>query len=263
MDRIKKSAIELYYEGRKEYSIIGLTGIAGSGCTYLSRVMSMPKEDLLKQVRTPEQILNSESFENHKLVVDNEELYAQGGNVNDEQLMRFIFKRKYEACYNLIQARYTPYRIIKYTHVLWLYVLLYLKHVSKGNWCKGYLLDQLSVILQDKYRPSINPDIDKEFIDASGFKEGKRAKEISELLEAFTGWSQLVDDIGTLSDVYLAEDLRSSHISYEDKLKLSEYFFNSQCLRDFFDFLVRFSIYINASASLKSGVILYPIFADG
>lgn len=238
MDKKKKSAIELYYEGRKEYSIIGLTGIAGSGCTYLSKVMSLPKEELLKRVRTPEQILKSDAFENHKLVVDNEALFVQGENVNDEQLSRFIFKRKYEACYNLIQARYTPYRVIKYTHVLWLYVLLYLKHIAKGNWCEGYLLENLSAILRDKFRPSVDPKVDKEFIVASGFDEGRRAKEIEVILEGFSGWSQLVAEINTLSDVYLAEVLRSSRVSYEDKFKLCEYFFGGKYLHEFIDYFV-------------------------
>ena len=253
MSEQKKSAIESYYEGRKEYSIIGLTGIAGSGCSYLAGVMGLSKDKFLECVRKPQQILESEVFENGDPVVDNEQLFVQGGNQNDEQLGRLIFKRKYEACYNLISARYTPYRVIKYTHVLWLYVLIYLRKEGGENWSVEYLRDCLYIILNDKYRPSIHDDVDVDFKQASGYTKDKRAKEIVDILNGFDQWDALVAEVGALSSSYLTEDLRSSRISYEDKEKLCGFFFGNETLHAF----IKYIINVLAQKDYYSSCLMY------
>ena len=142
--------VDHLYRGRESFTIIGLTGLAGSGCSTLSTLMSLPKEDLLAQTRKISEIPLTEAPE-----VDNNKNYQNDKvGVNNKALGSLVFKRKYAICHNFVQENYKPYIVIKYTHILWLYMLLLIKkEASALN--PEVVINKLTDFLVDKYKPSV------------------------------------------------------------------------------------------------------------
>lgn len=85
--------LDKLYSLRKSFTIIGLTGRLGSGCSKVARILSTADFSSLK-IRTPNQL--------HEY--------------ND-------FSRKYKICYNYTRENWRPYIVINYKDVLLLYLL--------------------------------------------------------------------------------------------------------------------------------------------
>lgn len=139
--------ISSFYEGRKKFVIIGLTGLSGSGCSTLASYME--NKDFYKDtniVRSPndlgldhvESIQNSELYDKHEL------------KLNERALGKLVFKRKYTICWNFIESNYQKYKIIKYTSVLWLYLLLWIK-AHAGESAGLSFQAKLSDLLKNKF----------------------------------------------------------------------------------------------------------------
>ena len=91
------------YEQRKDFLIVALTGITGSGCSDLAETMS-------KEFAEWEDIRG----------IDN----LKGLQTGDKQDL--LFHRKYELCHNVCLKQYKPFIILKYSKILLLYTVEYL-----------------------------------------------------------------------------------------------------------------------------------------
>ena len=187
------------YEGRMRFSIIGLTGMAGSGCSTLARYMS--SRDFLVYVRKPSEIIidtlpdkfedNEFSFQNDKQGVSNK---AVGG---------LVFKQKYSICYEFAQKYYKEYRVLKYTHMLWLYVLLSIKQKKGGKCSVSDLTALLLEVIADKYQPRRDENNDKRYKALIGFEASKRKKFIENVLVKFEKWPQFCQALNDLPRCYV------------------------------------------------------------
>jgi deoxycytidylate deaminase len=95
------------YSLRKSFSIIGITGRMGSGCTKFSELLSSSKEAFFNQDKKPYLREPSSLIANNK--------------PSD------IFKRKYSICYNFCQNNWLKYKVIDYKMVLIFFLIDYYK----------------------------------------------------------------------------------------------------------------------------------------
>lgn len=125
--KISQVAVEKLYDSRRNFVVVGLTGLSGCGCSTLASYME--DEEFFrnrKVIRDPKGLhVSKVNFTNNTDLYHNSE-----ETLNQKALSEEVFKRKYSICYNYLDAgNYHPYKIIKYTRVIWLYVLLYTKKV--------------------------------------------------------------------------------------------------------------------------------------
>lgn len=107
--------MELVYNQRKDFVIVALTGITGSGCSDLADIMSKPFAEWERRVRPTSQM---------------EEMRI--GNKKE-----VVFQREYDLCFNVCEKQYQPFEIIKYRNVLVLYTLEVLANECKdGGQCR-------------------------------------------------------------------------------------------------------------------------------
>ena len=86
--------VESFYHNRSEYAIIGLTGVAGSGCSSFAKLLS--DHNLLFQVsRKPDDIKVNYPEETNT----EKQKHLKNVDVN-ASLESFVTKKKYEICYN-------------------------------------------------------------------------------------------------------------------------------------------------------------------
>lgn len=200
----KPLPVDRLYEGRQHFSIIGLTGMAGSGCSTLARYMS--SNSFLKLVRKPEDIAVADfppAFE------DNEQAFQYDNQgVANKAIGDLVFKQKYSICYEFATQFYKEYRILKYTHVVWLYVVLFAK-MNLGE-CKQESLKKLIACLMiDKYKPSSNPGRDTDYKTLINYDETTRLEFVHKVLDGFTQWDELCNDLNRLQRCYV-DDLDDS-----------------------------------------------------
>ena len=124
---VQTSPIEMLYDMRRDFTVIGLTGVAGSGCSTLAQLMS--SKDFLKAI---DDTVDLESEENKtkaffnvrtpdiiripdEPTLDNDQAYGNNNQrVNEKITGAMVFKRKYSICYNFAQHQYKPFVVIKY-----------------------------------------------------------------------------------------------------------------------------------------------------
>lgn len=198
--------VECLYQGRRDFTVIGLTGIAGSGCSTLASYMS--GRDYLNYVREPNNIHLIETPND-----DNDKAYQMDKQgLNNKALGSLVFKRKYTVCYNFARAHYEPFTVVKYTHVIWLYTLLKIKE-SHASLSVEDLKKDLRVILVDKYRPSVTKS-DDDYRNKIQYSDEKRAEFIDEVINQYSQWEQLVQAIKKLPRCYV-NDLTDSNNGVE------------------------------------------------
>lgn len=125
------------YVHRRDFIVVALTGITGSGCSDLANIMSNDFSVWKKEVRKPEELLKT----------------TQGVEKQD-----VVFQRKYEACYNVCSKQYQPFEILRYRNVL---LLSTLEKYASINSYDGFL-NQVSDLLQKKFDKS-HKDIDESY----------------------------------------------------------------------------------------------------
>lgn len=112
--------VDKFYESRDYFTIIGLTGLSGSGCSTLANYMQDDKFYLRKEncVRTPHDIpfKFEGSTSNNSQKDENERIKATS---------QLVFKRKYTICHDFIASNYHKYTCIKYAKVIFLYTFLF------------------------------------------------------------------------------------------------------------------------------------------
>ena len=219
MAREKKSPIEEHlYEERKDFCIVALTGVLGSGFDNLTKVMT-DKKSLLKSVRAPQ---------NMKMPFLNP---SDGDNTEEdkkEALAKLLFSRKYTICYNYIKSNYAEYIVLKYNKALWLYTLRFLvlqieKELKKdANLTPEELLCQkVRTLFDDKYTPyNFEDNTDN---DNSTFNRYKK-ENITPSVAIFDGlqinWSALYNQICALPNFI------SESISGDDNINVAEAFYD-------------------------------------
>lgn len=233
MDELKDVLLPVdpLYHGREAFTIIGLTGMAGSGCSTLAEMMSLPKEKLLGLTREINDIPLSDAPD-----LDNDRNYQwDKQNVNNKALGSLVFKRKYTICRNFAQENYKPYQVVKYTHVLWLFTLLWIKH-NITPFSVDELKHVIFRILSDKYLPSVETR-DDAYKKAVGYTEEHYKDIISQWINDYTNWDALFAELNKLPRSYV-DKLKESR---EGVSNLSMFFLpQDSVFKDFVCNLLRF-----------------------
>ena len=144
--------INKIYNLRHKFSVLALTGVTGSGCSELAKMMSKPFADLKNQIRSIDDL-------------------KEGDNPKDFE----VFKRKYQRAYRLLDNEYEKYRVISYKNavVLETLILLAWKYDQKD------LRANFKQVLKKNFKPSRtepNYQYDKlvitdEMLDSWGYKD--------------------------------------------------------------------------------------------
>lgn len=121
--------IDKMYSHRRDFIIVALTGITGSGCSDLAKIMSEPFLDWQDKIREPRNSF-AITYESGKQDV--------------------VFKKKYDACYNVCQKQYEPFKILRYRNVL---LLATLEKFATGNAYETFL-NRVSELLRNKFDKS-------------------------------------------------------------------------------------------------------------
>lgn len=211
--------VEILYEGRQNFTIVGLTGISGSGCSRLAEYMGTP--EFMGYVRSPEEICIKGPVEtnNEKSFHENKQ------NEANVALNSMVFKQKYSICYNFAKNDYQAFTVIKYTKVIWLYALLYIKEKIENG---GGLKDFIKKILLDKYKPSIK-EKDNDYRDKISDRD--RETIISELIDNYAKWDDLAKSLQLLPENYISNLYDSEH----DIKALADFYFKDENFKDFFE----------------------------
>lgn len=220
-------AVEKLYESRQKFVVVGLTGLSGCGCSTLASYMG-DKDFFRKRtvVRDPSSL--QVSGVNY---IHNTDLYhnAEEG-LNQKALSEEVFRRKYSICYKFLdEGNYHPYKIIKYTRVIWLYVLLFTKNeVNKQN--RPVTADDIAWkiddILNDKFGPSRVPDKKGNLPDSDYISKRKdylNYKYIPEIfrLDGFS-WDDLLAGLNEFNPYPFVGDIEAKG----EYKQLSDYFFS-------------------------------------
>lgn len=107
MNTSKKIPVNAMYKQRKDFIVVALTGITGSGCSDLAELMSKGFTAWNEQKREPAEI--------HSILK----------NADKQDV---IFFKKYELCHNVCAKQYEEFEIIKYRNVLLLFAM---EHYAK------------------------------------------------------------------------------------------------------------------------------------
>lgn len=131
--------VEQMYQQRKDFVIVALTGITGSGCTDLASMMHRPFEEWSRRVRPTGKL--------------------EAMRTGDKRDM--VFQREYDLCYHVCEKQYEQFEIIKYRNVLLLVTLEYLSHECKDG---DQIRDAFRGILKNKFDKSkeIKADVEDE-----------------------------------------------------------------------------------------------------
>lgn len=166
---------------RNNFSIIGLTGKTGSGCTLFANIISKPiKFDNTTMLRRPEDIELLEKYSDNNI----------------------IFKRKYSICYNYFQKYTTEYETISYTHVLLFYTLHYLIHYTKITTTED-IINNLHKLLNINYKKLIASDRDSDYHDViiSRAEIASLSDDYVTIIENLKKVRSNIDEIRDLSDL--------------------------------------------------------------
>ncbi len=162
------------YSLRNSFSIIGLTGKTGSGCTLFSRILTKEFNSLKsKMIRKPEEI---------KFITDLED-----NNV--------VFKRKYKICYDFYQKENNSYKSISYISVILFYVLHHIIVKEKIN-NKEKLVEKIHELVSDNFKPSKDIPCKKyNLIQISKQSISELSGDYNKLINRFIDLEEIFNDI--------------------------------------------------------------------
>ena len=192
--------IDKIYNQRKKFSVIALTGVTGSGCTELAKMMASPFKDL--NVRESDDILD-----NHK---------------KDYQ----VFKRKYERAHRLLSNKEHQYKIISYKNVVVLEAIILLVDDNKGNECERFL-----TLVNNDFEPSKDTpeyegcalDLNERKLNEWGFNQ--IVKQIQGNIEAIHKWETKKNDWRKFLSTFFFNELFNG---------FCDYFFNYLKSKDYY-----------------------------
>mgnify|MGYP000699417919 FL=1 len=202
-----KMPIEQMYVHRRDFIVVALTGITGSGCSDLAGIMSNDFSDW-KEVRKPGEVLDT-----------TKEIGKQD----------VVFQRKYEACYNVCSKQYQPFEILRYRNVLLLSTLE--KYASVNNY-DGFL-NHVSDLLKNKFDKS-HKDVDEYYKVNNKFtNEELIVLGLDE--DMFNSFKHLYDIHNNKERERFAYRKELCNIYFDDKFEdFCEKFYNELKRRDYF-----------------------------
>lgn len=217
------------YKLRNQFSIIGLTGRTGSGCTQFADIISQKRtfnenEEIL---RSPQKMLES---------IKEEE-------TNDMKARKEIFRRKYKICYEYVQKLESKYKVIAYTDVLLFYSLHFLVKKKKAN-DGGSLLAELHKLVEYNFKKL---DTDEGYTEEKiSLDELQKLCDYQKLFEIFEGLADKIDNIkekcqiSTLHNAYFNDLFKKFSEKFYKLLSHTDYYLGSI-------FVNRIGIYIRAT----------------
>lgn len=149
------------YSLRKNFTIIGLTGAMGNGCSELAELLTKDKDVFFdnSKLRKPEEISLKDA--NGELIYDN-----------------VLFQRKYQVCYNYMQKNWSKYVFIDYKKALLFYCFNYFINIKKST---NFIEDFSQFIIETFTKAPIS--------DKDDFVDSDKLITKEELLEIFTNES--------------------------------------------------------------------------
>ena len=151
--------INKIYNLRHKFSVLALTGVTGSGCSELAKMMSKPFADLKNQIRSIDDL-------------------KEGDNPKDFE----VFKRKYQRAYRLLDNNYEQYRVISYKNAVILETIILL--LWKGK--KELVKENFKKVLTLNFKPSRKePDYQYEILNVT-----------DEMLDAW-GYSNIIEELSS------------------------------------------------------------------
>lgn len=173
---LETCAADYLYDCRENFSIVALTGISGSGCSSVARMMADSSfyTNVEYDVRKPSDV----SFDKPDICL-NTLLYDKGKQeFSHNALKQLIFKREYTICHNFLKVHYKPYITIKYNKVLWLLLLRFFvcKHgedevfAKDGETLKRRVKERVKVMYHPSYAKAEDDDNDEQYIASYGRK---------------------------------------------------------------------------------------------
>ena len=170
------------YKLRNSYSIVGLTGRTGSGCSRFSKIISKDiKFDKNEMIRRP---------------IDIE--YLIDDNLSDNNT---LFKRKYSICYNYFKKNNSPYKEISYLSVLIFYSIHYAVHKKDIN-TPNELIDFIHNLINENFKKGVEGNSDDDYVNVKITKEEVRllSDDFNEILTLFKSVQPEVKKIKDISD---------------------------------------------------------------
>lgn len=213
------------YDSRKEFSIIAITGIMGSGYKELIDIMQKPWEELRPLLRNPEHLYNPD-FDTAEL----KDINNSNKDANYEAISYLMNNRKYAICYKYMESHYTnPYEVVKYNKALWLYSLK--KLCQKDQYTLELFKEDIHNILKDKYAPH-RTSYEDNGVNDTAYTELCNNRKLNHQLSFLDYWDKInaVIDDALLESVFaeimsLPDIISGSRFSSEDKKKLHSIFF--------------------------------------
>lgn len=126
------SPVQAMYDQRKNFVVVALTGITGSGCSQFADIMS--KE------------FSEWSDDSHMRTMD--EIAEQCDHKNKEKR---VFYKEYKTCFDFCNANYEIFQVIKYKHIIVLYLMYY---YAIQNTIFSDFVKFLKKILEENFRHS-------------------------------------------------------------------------------------------------------------
>lgn len=157
------------YKQRKDFIIVALTGISGSGCTGLANIMNKPFSEWKSLVRTKAD-------------------FPIGETSTKEDV---FFERKYELAYDVCEKQYETFQIIKYRNVLLYYSLLSLAQNSN---LESYI-NNVKTLIAQKFDKSHER---REDCEAEKYKVDNQLSEENIKFLCFDEWYAIFTSINDL-----------------------------------------------------------------
>jgi len=197
------------YQLRNDFSIIGLTGRTGSGCTRFAEIISKPvKFENDQMLRKPIDIEFDKDVNGHNTV----------------------FKRKYEICYDYFKNHHNQYETIHYISVVLFYSLHYLVKRNQIT-TSTQLIDGIESLLKLNFKKSTTGRDENYFeVDINRDEIEGLSDNFNELL---SGFQSLNDSIIDVRDLHELDDLHNVYWSDGFK-KFSTKFYDLLGKRDYY-----------------------------
>ena len=199
------TTIDKIYNLRNKFSVIALTGVTGSGCTELAKLMSGNEHDFFNQLRT----LNAlDVLENSK---------------SSE-----IFKRKYIRAYSLLKKKHESYKLISYKNVVILETLVLL--LWKRTKEESVALDFANILIK-QFRPSVEEDkyqyqplsLTEQQLESWGFQ--KVVDELQQNIHCLSDWDNKKNEWRIfISKLFFSDSFKKFCDELFEYLKRADYY---------------------------------------
>lgn len=258
--------IDLLYNCRKDFCVVALTGLVGSGCSNIAKMIC--EDDFISNanyrirkpddivINIPEHLTNTDIYESHAV----EHTYAA--------IKELIFKRKYTICYDYVTQHYKPFTLIKYNQVLWLCALLsiYKSMPNDAENDVSKFKNKVKELITKAYHPSYNSNRYPEDYDRISEKQYVCT---DDEFDSLVDWNLLLKKIESLTFLhkkqYTTEQYRELYFSFfDEESPLRQLYLNFNHLfaeKDYFCFCFFYHRLGGAIRSTGNPIVPYDDFS--